>query len=559
MRYNTGNPVGSDGSSSPFDLHDNSGNLDLAANDRSSSFFFDRTGKRRKTIWGMEQQVNDFLASQGYEPVVLEYVDGQELVIDRSTQLIQRAGILYSARLPATFPVVLSGEWLDDQAELVTQVDRDLRAMVIELEKSVAPFAANVTLNIPGDFPDLQEALDSLSTKGATLENRVDILIAAGHALRRGFRIVDKDMSFVTIKSVDAVVAVRSDFVHTSNNDIGLDQIVARTSKIGFLSIRSKAPVWDILVDMSPCPTVYGYVLNAGSYGYIRSNKGVQGTMDVAEAAGTNLVVGGNSTLDAMHGIAKEGYFSGITVTHRSNANIAELQAQGTRGIGIDVSRGSTVYCNLANVSGRNQGLYARRSFVSAQGLVCDSCVENALLGNFGAKIEASSAVFTGPRPTFGYIQIAGGVSIDATDATVNGALLTKADCYLSTGLNKVTGRGVIYAQHAQDSHPFFLSNGIPSRQISGSLSVAPLSYAAAFSRTDFGYFAGGVVFGDDVGFKLTCDGAVLIDDTSRVIGGSQKSVAYIPPFSFASSCTLEIYNRGAVTAAVAYRLTEYR
>lgn len=80
-----------------------------------------------------------------------------------------------------------------------------------------------------------------------------------------------------------------------------------------------------------------------------------------------------------------------------------------------------------------------------------------------------------------------------------------------------------------------------------------------AFSRTDTGYFAGGVIYGNDVGFRLTCDGSVLIEDVSRVIGGTSVSVAFVPPFTFASSCTLEVYNRASVTANVAYRLTEYR
>lgn len=556
MRYNTGNPVGPDGSNSPFDLSDNAGIIDVWATDRSKRSAPDRLGVARKTVFGLEQQVNDFLANQGYEPVVLNYVDGQPLVVERSTQLLMRENILYSARLPAIFPVVLSGEWLDDQAELVTQVDRDFKARV-DLE--VMPISESVIVKIPSDYRDIQSALDDLYTKGASKEFRVDIVIESSHRLKKGFRVIDKDLSFVTIKSVDPVVFPAEDFEHTSNADIGLDQIVARTSKIGFLSIRSKAPVWDILVDMEGVPTVYGYALNAGSYGYIRSNKGVKNTSDSAAMAGTNIVVGGDSTLDAMHGVAEGGYFSGITVTHRSNANIAEMQAGGARGTGIDVSRGSTVYCNLANVSGRNQGVYGRRCFISAQGLVLANCTGAGIVGDFGAVIEASDSNFSGDRPAFGYIQISGGSSVDASNSFVNGALISRSDIYLNIGLNKVTGRGVVYAQHAKDSHPYYLSAGGASRQVSGSISVSSASYATVFSRTDTGYFAGGVVYGNDVGFRLTCDGAVLIEDVSRVIGGTSVSVAFVPPFAFASSCTLEVYNRASVTANVAYRLTEYR
>lgn len=141
MRYNTGNPVGTDGSSSPFDLHDNSGNIDVWANDRTKLSWPDRLGVPRKTWHGMEQQVNDFLERQGYEPVPLDYIDGTPLVVERPTQLIQRGDNLYSVKLPASFPVTLSGTWADDQNLLVAQVDRSLRSDLadpVDTEKGAA-------------------------------------------------------------------------------------------------------------------------------------------------------------------------------------------------------------------------------------------------------------------------------------------------------------------------------------------------------------------------------------------------------------------------------------
>ncbi|WP_027907104.1 hypothetical protein [Pseudomonas taiwanensis] len=127
MRYNTGNPVGTDGSSDPRDLYDNSGVIDVWATDRTRVTAPDRLGVERRTLYGMEQQVAEWLAAQGFEPVPLIYVDGTQLTVDRPTQLIQRNDNLYSVKLPATFPVELSGTWIDDQNLLVAQVDRSLR------------------------------------------------------------------------------------------------------------------------------------------------------------------------------------------------------------------------------------------------------------------------------------------------------------------------------------------------------------------------------------------------------------------------------------------------
>lgn len=141
MRYNTGNPVEPDGSDSPFDLHDNSANFDVWATDRTKTSWPDRLGVSRKTWHGMEQQVNDWLAAQGFEPVPLIYVDGTPLTVDRPTQMIQRGDNLYSVRLPASFPVSLSGNWAEDQEILVAQVDRSFEESLgggIRRVKSVA-------------------------------------------------------------------------------------------------------------------------------------------------------------------------------------------------------------------------------------------------------------------------------------------------------------------------------------------------------------------------------------------------------------------------------------
>lgn len=127
MRYNTGNPVGTNGSSDPRDLYDNAGIIDVWATDRTRITAPDRLGVERRTLYGLEQQVAEWLASQGFEPTPLDYVDGVLLTVDRPTQLIQRDDNLYSVKLPATFPVELSGIWADDEALLVAQVDRSLR------------------------------------------------------------------------------------------------------------------------------------------------------------------------------------------------------------------------------------------------------------------------------------------------------------------------------------------------------------------------------------------------------------------------------------------------
>lgn len=133
--YNTGNPVGS---TEVKDLYDNAENLDFLVNGPANAYA-DRLGVNRKSWKGMENDFLEFLAASGFEPEVLEYNDGVPLQVDRPTQLIERVsapGVLYSIKLPSSFPVILSGTWATDEPLLVVRVDGSIRA---DLANSVDP------------------------------------------------------------------------------------------------------------------------------------------------------------------------------------------------------------------------------------------------------------------------------------------------------------------------------------------------------------------------------------------------------------------------------------
>lgn len=124
MRYSTGNPVGPDGSSSPFDLHDNAGVLDQLMNGTLGEYL-SRLGVPLKSWRGIMQQVTDFLISSSYESVFLEYAPG--VVVERQTQLVQRDGELFRVLDAADIPLTLSGDWLVDAPKLQAIGDFALR------------------------------------------------------------------------------------------------------------------------------------------------------------------------------------------------------------------------------------------------------------------------------------------------------------------------------------------------------------------------------------------------------------------------------------------------
>ncbi|HGK8909610.1 TPA: hypothetical protein ACKAE1_002688 [Pseudomonas aeruginosa] len=122
--YRTLNPLGS---KDPRDLYDNAENYDTAMNDRTNEQWLDRFDVNRPTWFGIEQRMNQFIQSSGWELPPLEYLDGSPLTVDRPTQLIERGGNLYTVKIPTSFPVTLSGAWPSDEPLLVYRSDQDLR------------------------------------------------------------------------------------------------------------------------------------------------------------------------------------------------------------------------------------------------------------------------------------------------------------------------------------------------------------------------------------------------------------------------------------------------
>ncbi|WP_241281300.1 right-handed parallel beta-helix repeat-containing protein [Pseudomonas aeruginosa] len=124
------------GSKDPRVLYNNAENMDVAMNSVEQERWMDRGPQRpplpRWTYWGMEQSYNRFISNSAWELPPLVYVDGSPLTVERSSQVIERDGNLYSVKLPATFPVELSGTWSADEPLLVFRSDQALRQELAE-------------------------------------------------------------------------------------------------------------------------------------------------------------------------------------------------------------------------------------------------------------------------------------------------------------------------------------------------------------------------------------------------------------------------------------------
>lgn len=121
--YNTGNSVPS---GDARDRYDNSQTFDEAVSGPGLTTIT-RLGQSIKTLKGYGDDFNQFLINSGFEPAHLVYVDGSSLQVDRATQLVDRAGLVYRVKMPSSFPLVLTGTWATDQSKLLDVGDLSLR------------------------------------------------------------------------------------------------------------------------------------------------------------------------------------------------------------------------------------------------------------------------------------------------------------------------------------------------------------------------------------------------------------------------------------------------
>lgn len=163
MRFNTGNPIGPDGSSDPRDLFDTAATADLLINGPAANVL-NRLGVPLKSWRSIMQQVTDYLIDQGYESTYLAY--GAGVVVQRQTQLVQRSGELYRVTNASSIPLTLTGTWATDAPKLQAVGDAALRQAL----------AASTGTNLIGrGAGTLEAALDAIEAENQTQRTDIDL------------------------------------------------------------------------------------------------------------------------------------------------------------------------------------------------------------------------------------------------------------------------------------------------------------------------------------------------------------------------------------------------
>lgn len=413
---------------------------------------------------------------------------------------------------------------------------------------------SDYTVTIPTYYSTLQAALDHLGTLTHRAGAIGTIQIETGHALTAGFRIENGDWSHLKLTSVDAEVGIAAGFAHVSNQDLESD--IPRTPLVGFLMVNATAPEWNILVDMTGVATTTGLEYSYTSKGVVRAGAGVKNTAN--GVSGVNLRVTSTSNVQAAQSIFTGAAGDCVAITTNSQCNLQDADCSGAvNNACLDVSRGSIVHCKDANLSnGGTEGMYVRRSFVSAQGVN----VGGATVGIWsavGSFVGAQGADFTGCTNDG---KIEDGSTIVLSGATKSAVALDPADSINIVAFNTTNGNGTIYASEAAPGNAEFLTKESALTTVVGDrVNVASLTYHTILDETGADTVYGGVIMSQDLGIRITIDGVVVLTDVNRAPGldggSNQFSSIPIPPCKSTSSLKIEAFNRSSSAENVSWKI----
>lgn len=249
---------------------------------------------------------------------------------------------------------------------------------------------SDLTVNIPTDYADWQQALDGTANY---ISNGFKIVVnlESGHTIPVGLLVKNRDCSHYEITSADATVLLDGAFTPIT----GEDSVVDSYNGAVIMAVNSNMPRLSILIDSNDvAATGIGYAITNRSSAKVDTDCGVinAGTMGFLATRG--------STVDAS-GSNFSGANWGNRVTTNSKLNAPTANFSGAKNANtplvdvscLDVSRGSLVNItgasgDLTNLSGSaNKGLAVRRSKVSAQFIDVSGAADQGINAIFNSQV----------------------------------------------------------------------------------------------------------------------------------------------------------------------------
>lgn len=271
-----------------------------------------------------------------------------------SLTIVQYQGASYTSRQNVPVGIEITNEefWVLS-GNYNAQVE-SYRQDVINLENDVSTQLAlkatiqdkTITINIPSDYPDLQSAVDDLSTRKHKQGVVITLKIETGHKLTNGVKVQDGDYGHFHIESVDPIVYLDTSFPPS-------ESIVEGN--------RAVMPTLACVVDGQGLYGQNGYYARNNSRGYVEENCGVRN------------IKGNNSYSPDMYGIG--------LMCEASEVYAYKSVFSGNR-INLWVTRTSRVFADTSdfkNAKGEHGVFASRSSLLSISGSIVTGCAVNAL------------------------------------------------------------------------------------------------------------------------------------------------------------------------------------
>lgn len=270
---------------------------------------------------------------------------------------------------------------------------------------------ADITVNIPTDFPTLQQAVDSLSAVPVRQGVRIILNIETGHALTAGLVVENGDYSRFLLTSADPEVPLAAGWVSGTPVAQG---------------INAQMPEWGIVVDCGGKDTgSQALIVSTNSSLQILDGKGLR------NAGASGLFVYRNSRATGDQAVFTGCGAYNVWITHLSHGYLERGNFTGSTGAegNVFVSRTSTLYAVGANFSDSvGPGLTIRRSWVDIHpfggaNVLFDNNGGNAILASDHSTVIAHAR--TGNVVAFSncganFVEIINGSHADLRGATFN-------------------------------------------------------------------------------------------------------------------------------------------
>lgn len=389
--------------------------------------------------------------SRNYKIIVQR--DSKELTT-RVIELINAVPLIYQARdeaVIAAAEAVAAAESISGAGDIIQQAQdaaNEALAAVVEVTELVSDFTniansilvgtVTQTFRVPSQYNTMKAALDAARNLKVQQDERISVLIEAGHVLTGPVVMSNGDFSHVQIDSEDAEVKGS----YANNID-------------AFTFLNCRTPIWNIVLDMQN--TGRNGIYLEGSHMMAFAKKGVlnPGGFGSGEVRGIGLFVFKTSSFycepvvegGQLVGFRLEGCaWRGLDVTHNSFASVVGCQLinNGTNPA-IDaghahvfVSRASSVQLDNALFQGGVRGIRNARSMVSARKSRFIDVVGSACWQFEEGFIVAANSTFvrcgTSDFPMLlvqgtSSDRTQGGGTILAEDSTINGPAGFVAQC----------------------------------------------------------------------------------------------------------------------------------